>query len=183
MKKIVLGLVLLLLGGSIYARTGGGFWGVKLAQDIGFEGGVIWRQVGLKAYCSADYSYTSIYVLGSTNDDSSSNYGPDRYDGNRYHLAYGGGFMIKLFKPMWLSLNAGYAWAGKHSYDESLTTKNKYGSINSIRGFEAGADIIWNFDGFYISAGYSVMPSSFKNSNPVSLFSIAIGGFTDHYFR
>lgn len=179
MRKILFGL-LLLLGSSAYAESGG-FFGVKLMQDIGMEGGLLWKHVGLKAYCSADYSYSSIYVLGSTNDDSSSNYEPDRYDGNRYHLAYGGGFMIKLFKPMWLSLNAGYAWSGKHSYDETLTTKNKYGSINNVKGLEIGADLIWNFDGFYISAGYSVMPSVMKNSNPINLFSIAIGGFTDYY--
>ena len=76
MRKILFGL-LLLLGSSAYAESGG-FFGVKLMQDIGMEGGLLWKHVGLKAYCSADYSYSSIYVLGSTNDDSSTDAGDGR---------------------------------------------------------------------------------------------------------
>ena len=174
MKKLVFVLFLLLCG-SVYAESDG-FWGIRIMQDLGLEGGKIWRNYGFKVYTSIDYNYNAIYILGLTDEESTrDDDDPARYDGRRYHLTYGAGLMMHIYRPIWLSLDAGYAWSGNHAYDPSLSTSRKYGSVNNKKGLELGGSLMWNFENFYISAGYAVMPLVIKDNKSSGLFSISIG--------
>lgn len=173
MKKLVFVLFLLFCS-SVYAESDV-FWGIRIMRDLGLEVGSLGKHIGYKVYTSIDYGYTAIYVLAMTNDQSNQEEDPARFDGRRYHLTYGAGLMAHIYKPIWMSLDAGYAWSGKHAYDPSLSTANKYGAVDVKKGLEVGSSLMWIFDGFYISAGYSVMPSVIKNSKFTGLLSISVG--------
>lgn len=163
--KIKILTALVLLTAACWNAFGQTFAGVKLGTDIGLETGVIIAdRFCIKAYSSSDYT-TALLFLDNKNDKS--------FEGNRYHLSYGGGFGVRIKDPVWILLDVGYGFGGSYTIDPVY---NRRARKNNIQGIEVGIEGQWYIsDSIYVSAGYLTIPAGFSYGKPVHSIMASIG--------
>lgn len=165
MKKSLLIVLFLAVGTWAYAQDGNVFLGFRFAQDMGVELGVLKDGIGYKAIASCDYELWSY-----ADDVKKGEY--SKHLGERYHLMYGAGFLMRVADPVWVSLNAGYGWAGKYGWDRD---REIAGSISTVKGLDVGIEVRCNIDVYYLSLGYETIPAGFRINKPVNIVTLAAG--------
>lgn len=164
MKKAIL-IALMLMGLASQSAFSQPFVGLKLGTDAGIEAGfTIANMVSIKGYMFTDYTSTLLLF---------NNKNTNPYEGNRYHLTYGGGIGARIVGPVWLVLDVGYGWGGRYTIDPVYETRARK---NNAQGIELGFEGQWYFtDELYLSAGYFTIPAGFKYGAPVHCAMASIG--------
>lgn len=108
---------------------------------------------------------------------------PDKEDGNvisqyeevlgkPYRLAYTAGPIVKITDWMWIGATAGYGEYGTYGYSSK---KDMYGIRGKIKGFEAGLQLTFVFEGFVLDVGYETVPKGFAAGRPLNEIVIGFG--------
>ena len=165
MKKSFFIVLFLTVGTWAYAQYDRLFVGFRFFQDMGFEVGMTKDKIGYKIIAAWDYS-----LMSYEDDLKKGDY--SKHLGERYHLVYGLGFMYNVSDPLWLSVNAGYGWAGKYGWDRN---REVAGSIGTVQGLDVGVELRYDLSDYYFSVGYETIPAGFAVSKPVNIVSLAVG--------
>lgn len=165
MKRILLLAVTLLLSLPLFAQAPEVTWiaGLRGGTRLGLEGGIaLNNRVGVKVIGQCDWRYLNL--KSSTIEE---------LNGKKYSLMYGGAVTVRVAGPVWMSLEAGYAWTGKYAYDEVNQQK---AVVDHMKGLDLGLEAVWVFSyPFYVSLGYETMPVGFVRGAPVHDFHIGFG--------
>lgn len=164
MKQTILTILVLLTAacGNVFGQVCAG---VKLGSDIGLEvSRIIGDSFCVKVYSSSDYTTARLFL---------DNKQTDSFEGNRYHLSYGGGFGVRVKDPAWILLDVGYGFGGLYTIDPIYNWRARK---NNIQGVEVGLEGQWFVsDSIYISAGYFTIPVGFSCDRPVHSIMASIG--------
>lgn len=166
MKKVVIVIALLLIYYTSFGQMAVSA-GVNIYPHSSFELGISFKErIGVKVIAQSDWRRILHYLVKDEND-------VEKTIGKTYRLMYGGGLLVRVAKPVWVSINAGYGWKGKYIYDDSL---QRMAVTNHVEGLDIGLDVKWVFSKyFYAYVGYETIPKGFRVNRPVNEIRVGCG--------